>query len=160
MIPIIGEIADAIELAATPGLIDLCTKDIEKEGSAEFKVFGKKKTLSFDEPTATAEDRPPESSHESAKTKSSSSCQAEEKRAGVRGAATTTTYSSSTTSEVYKTCDFGLYPQPCAHYSSVVRENPALSTVPCIIKEGSDPGRPEVDDVSGTRLFHTHHSLR
>ena len=44
---IIGEIADAIELAATPAIIEGCVKGIEKEGKAEFKVFGKKKTLSL-----------------------------------------------------------------------------------------------------------------
>jgi hypothetical protein len=46
LIPIIGEIADAIEIAATPAIIEGCVKGIEKEGSAEFKVFGKKHTVS------------------------------------------------------------------------------------------------------------------
>jgi hypothetical protein len=45
LIPIIGEIADAIEIAATPAIIEGCVKGIEKEGSAEFKVFGKEHTL-------------------------------------------------------------------------------------------------------------------
>ena len=46
LIPIVGEIADAIEIAATPAIIEGCVKGIEKEGSAEFKVFGKKHTVS------------------------------------------------------------------------------------------------------------------
>lgn len=36
-----GEILDIAEIAATPELINLCTKEVEKEGKAEFKVFGK-----------------------------------------------------------------------------------------------------------------------
>ncbi|EFX05487.1 class 5 chitinase 1 [Grosmannia clavigera kw1407] len=54
LIPIIGEIADAIEIAATPGIIEGCVKGIEKEGKAEFKVFGKKHTLSINSPTTKA----------------------------------------------------------------------------------------------------------
>ncbi|KAJ5501720.1 Glycoside hydrolase superfamily [Penicillium expansum] len=46
LIPIIGEIADLVEIAATPAIIQGCVKGIEKEGSAEFKVFGKKHTVS------------------------------------------------------------------------------------------------------------------
>ncbi|KAL8705755.1 MAG: hypothetical protein Q9201_001150 [Fulgogasparrea decipioides] len=47
LIPIIGEILDIAEIAATPALIQGCVKGIEKEGKAEFKVFGKKHTLSL-----------------------------------------------------------------------------------------------------------------
>jgi chitinase len=46
LIPIVGEILDIAEIAATPALIQLCVKGVEKEGKAEFKVFGKKHTLS------------------------------------------------------------------------------------------------------------------
>lgn len=46
LIPIIGEILDIAEVAATPALIRACVKGVEKEGKAEFKVFGKKHTLS------------------------------------------------------------------------------------------------------------------
>lgn len=45
LIPIFGEIADLVEIAATPAIIEACVKGIEKEGKAEFKVFGKKHTL-------------------------------------------------------------------------------------------------------------------
>ncbi|KAK8082816.1 glycoside hydrolase family 18 protein [Apiospora saccharicola] len=62
-IPIIGEIADIAEIAATPALIQLCVKGAEKEGKAVFKVFGKKHTLTVDKPSATRRSRPPESSH-------------------------------------------------------------------------------------------------
>ena len=44
-----GEIADGIELGLTPEIIEGCVKGIEKEGKAEFKVFGKKHTLSLGE---------------------------------------------------------------------------------------------------------------
>ncbi|KAE9377607.1 glycoside hydrolase family 18 protein [Stipitochalara longipes BDJ] len=58
LIPIVGEIADAIEIAATPGIIEGCVKGIEKEGKAEFKVFGKKHTLSLNEPATKPTDIP------------------------------------------------------------------------------------------------------
>lgn len=67
-----GEILDVIEIAATPAIIEGCVKGIEKEGKAEFKVFGKKHTLSMDKPTEKpSETRPPTSSHSPAKTSSS-----------------------------------------------------------------------------------------
>ena len=46
LIPIVGEILDIAEIAATPALIQACVKGVEKEGKAEFKVFGKEHTLS------------------------------------------------------------------------------------------------------------------
>lgn len=54
LIPIVGEILDIAEIAATPAIIQGCVKGIEKEGKAEFKVFGKKKTLSMNEPKTKA----------------------------------------------------------------------------------------------------------
>ncbi|OKL55264.1 hypothetical protein UA08_09465 [Talaromyces atroroseus] len=86
LIPIFGEIADAIEIAATPAIIDGCVKGIEKEGKAEFKVFGKKHTLSFSEPTTKptdVPDRPPSKSDTPTKTgdKDEPTCQAKAKRA-------------------------------------------------------------------------------
>lgn len=47
VVNLLGEIADLIEVAATPAIIKGCVKGIEKEGKAEFKVFGKKHTLSL-----------------------------------------------------------------------------------------------------------------
>ncbi|KAL8685655.1 MAG: hypothetical protein Q9218_007628, partial [Villophora microphyllina] len=55
LIPILGEGADIAEFIATPFIIKGCIKGLEKEGKAVFKVFGKKKTLSFGSPT----DKPP-----------------------------------------------------------------------------------------------------
>lgn len=46
LIPFVGEILDIAEVAATPALIRACVKGVEKEGKAEFKVFGKKHTIS------------------------------------------------------------------------------------------------------------------
>ena len=62
LIPIVGEIADLVEIAATPAIIQGCIKGIEKEGKAEFKVFGKSHTLSLDKPKTkptSVPDRPP-----------------------------------------------------------------------------------------------------
>jgi chitinase len=73
---------DIAEITATPALINLCVKDVEKEGQAEFKVFGKEHTLSMDKPTATKEFRPTESSHS---TSSTSSCGNTAKRADNNG---------------------------------------------------------------------------
>lgn len=47
LIPIFGEIADVVEIAATPAIIQGCVKGIEKAGKSEFKVFGKKHTLRY-----------------------------------------------------------------------------------------------------------------
>lgn len=58
-----GWIADAAEIAATPALIQLCVKGIEKEGKAEFKVFGKEHSLTLDKPSKPTTTRPPSSSH-------------------------------------------------------------------------------------------------
>ncbi|KAH8768982.1 family 18 glycosyl hydrolase [Diaporthe sp. PMI_573] len=69
-IPIIGEILDIAEVAATPALIQLCVKGVEKEGKAVFKVFGKEHSLSMDRPKTTKVSRPPESSHVSAHSRS------------------------------------------------------------------------------------------
>ncbi|ORY61420.1 uncharacterized protein BCR38DRAFT_525824 [Pseudomassariella vexata] len=68
-IPIIGEILDIAEIAATPALIQLCTEGIEKEGKAVFKVFGKEHSVTFNKPSKTVS-RPAKSTHESAKTSS------------------------------------------------------------------------------------------
>lgn len=62
LIPIVGEILDLVEIAATAALITACTDAIEKEGSAEVKVFRKEHT------------RPSESEHSTASEKTSSSC--------------------------------------------------------------------------------------
>ena len=83
MLGLLGVVLDLAEVAATPLLIEGCVKGIEKEGKAEFKVFGKKHTLSMgmpclflqnnvnlansrecsDEPSKLPETRPPASSH-------------------------------------------------------------------------------------------------
>ena len=47
VVNLLGEILDLVEVAATPAIIEGCVKGIEKEGKAEFKVFGKKHSLSL-----------------------------------------------------------------------------------------------------------------
>ncbi|KAI4089159.1 MAG: hypothetical protein LQ339_008601 [Xanthoria mediterranea] len=131
LIPIIGEIefrseiADLAEIAATPAIIKACVKGIEKEGKAEFKVFGKKKTLSLGSPTGNPpETRPPPKSHTSPKTSGTSSCAGGKKRAPCLRVETQW---GTTTSDILprttKTCSGNQYTQACFHYQSVIREN-------------------------------------
>lgn len=79
LIPIAGEIADAIEVAATPAIIEGCVKGIEKEGKAEFKVFGKKHTLDINKPTETDKDLPAPKKHDPPKKSDDASCKKPEK---------------------------------------------------------------------------------
>ena len=138
LIPIFGEIADIAEIAATPAIIQACVKGIEKEGKAEFKVFGKKHTLSMNQPSVKpSATRPPPKSHETPKTSTeSNACSLKarglEKRATCNDktefTATKTLYQT-----VQKTCDVGRYKQACFHYQSAIREanNPRFSPVTC-----------------------------
>lgn len=136
LIPFIGEILDIAEIAATPALIQLCVKGIEKEGKAEFKVFGKKHTLSMDKPTAKPTERPPASSHEPPKTSDKgNSCNTKRARLAKRaGCATSTEYTGVTTTiynTIQKLCDSNQYPQACYHYSSAAVGRPAFNPVTC-----------------------------
>jgi len=139
-LPSAGEIADVAELAATPALIDLCTKEVEKEGKAELKIFGKEHTISgFNKPTEKPSDtRPPESRHSSAKT-SSDSCplgNGKVKRSGrpQRCPREYVCHPNFHTApdvinpaySVHKVCPVGNFPQPCNHYASVIAMNPGL----------------------------------
>lgn len=141
-IPIIGEILDIVEIAATPALIQACVKGIEKEGKAEFKVFGKKHSLTLDKPTTPKETRPPTSSHSSAKTSSCSKA-ANAKRAD-NGNYCDPKFNKVVTTEVVD--DFGLvanpigqincnpgnvYPQACQNYRSISQNNAAFHTLTC-----------------------------
>lgn len=145
LIPIIGEILDIAEVAATPAIIQACVKGVEKEGKAEFKVFGKKHTLSFNKPTEKpTATRPPMSSHEPPKTKTDDSCPNDRKRHDCdrpeRGdvtsydKGTTTLYVTST-----KICNGGVWPQACMHYSSAIRENPRKGFNPVTCSENARP---------------------
>ncbi|KAI0431905.1 hypothetical protein F5Y09DRAFT_340146 [Xylaria sp. FL1042] len=141
-IPIIGEILDIAEIAATPALINLCTKDIEKTGQAEFKVFGKKHTLSLDKPSSTKESRPPTSSRSSAKTSScgAKSAAANQKRAD-NGNYCDPQFNKVVTTEIID--DFshaigqidcnpnGVYPQACLNYQSISRGDANYHTLTC-----------------------------
>lgn len=101
-IPIIGEIADLVEIAATPAIIKACEKGVEKEGKAEFKVFGKKHTLDINKPTDTpANPRPPPKSHEPPKTKSKASKTKDHQSTTARHS-TTSSATTSATSEPYR----------------------------------------------------------
>ncbi|KAI1501196.1 hypothetical protein F5X99DRAFT_409340 [Biscogniauxia marginata] len=73
LIPFISWILDAAEMAAIPELIQVCVKGIEKEGKAEFKAFGKERSLSIPTKTKPVSTRPPSSSHSSLPT-SSANC--------------------------------------------------------------------------------------
>ncbi|KAI5244028.1 glycoside hydrolase [Aureobasidium subglaciale] len=145
LIPIVGEILDIAEIAATPALIQLCVKGIEKEGKAEFKVFGKKHTLSFDKPTKKpSETRPPTSSHDSPKTKTDDSCPNNRKRNDCdrpeRG--DVTTYDKGTTTlytTLTRVCDGERWPQACMHYSSAIRNHVGAGFNPVTCSENARP---------------------
>lgn len=137
VIPIIGEILDIAEVAATPALIQLCIKGIEKEGKAEFKVFGKKHTLSLDKPAVkpSSISRPPRKSHDPPKTTTKAdSCRIKGRGLEKRGSncrepvytATTTIYQT-----VVKTCVGKRWPQACYHYSSAAAGNPRFNPLTC-----------------------------
>ncbi|KAI0437933.1 family 18 glycosyl hydrolase [Xylaria telfairii] len=140
-IPIIGEIADLAEIAATPALIQLCVKGVEKEGKAVFKVFGKKHTLTLNKPTATRESRPPASSHSPAKT-SRSTCPRNGKRADcepdnrVHTTEITRIADEFQQAPVRILCDGSpnlpnSHPQACLNYHSISQHNPDYHTLTC-----------------------------
>lgn len=133
LIPIIGEILDIAEIAATPALIQLCVKGVEKEGKAEFKVFGKKHTLSMDKPTTKPQTRPPSSTHSSPKTSTKDSCTSKRgidgqlRERACNNRITTTEWvgqATTTYQTTRKVCVGGEHPQACMHYSSAIRNNP------------------------------------
>jgi chitinase len=145
-----GEILDIAEIAATPALINLCVKDIEKEGKAEFKVFGKEHTLSMSKPTATKEDRPSESSHSSASTSSCGNAAA--KRAGEPGRCDPQFNKAVTTSIVDDWAALPVNPiicatfgQACYNYRSVVNLNVAFQTLTCAYRRPPITRRPVYD---------------
>ena len=145
---LLGEILDLVEIAATPAIIEGCVKGIEKEGKAEFKVFGKEKTLSLNKPTEKpSETRPPENSHTSPKTSSTQSCTDGKKRAPclkpmitfstpyvTRDVLTTTT----------RTCSGNMYTQACFHYRSVIRKHPEYGLMTCPYSKALRAPRPQV----------------
>ena len=155
-----GEILDIAELAATPALINLCVKGVEKEGKAEFKVFGKKHTLSFNKPTEKpSKTRPSESSHTSAKT-SSDSCPGPgglEKRMPRPCRQTTTSHVTHNAyvagNVVDRTCDVGLYSQPCLHYRSVARRLPGYDRLTCFTSSPAVQARPWVNSWSNQHVL-------
>lgn len=137
LIPIVGEILDIAEIAATPALIQACVKGVEKEGKAEFKVFGKKESLSWSKPTQKPTTRKPESTHTSASTKSDASSCSVAKRlmprvdpASLRTDTITSQYDATETNPpIRRTCDGLLYPQACFHYSSVIDKEVRVSSL-------------------------------
>ncbi|KAI0888397.1 glycosyl hydrolases family 18-domain-containing protein [Annulohypoxylon maeteangense] len=151
LIPIIGWIADAAEIAATPELIQLCVKGIEKEGKAEFKVFGKKHTISMETKTKPVSSRAAPSSHSPLPT-SSANC----KRADapdncgkpVRYGPDSSVCTASTTYEpapVVSVCTGSRWKQACLHYSSVIDHHPEWKTLKCPIHTYWRPLRPWAD---------------
>ncbi|KAG6986626.1 hypothetical protein G7Y79_00075g098980 [Physcia stellaris] len=138
LIPIVGEIADLIEIAATPAIIKACVKGIEKEGKAEFKVFGKKHTLSMNQPTTKpTATRPPPKSHETPKSSTENKCNLKargvERRAPCNNDKTEYTATTTLYQTIQKVCDVGKYGQACFHYRSAIREanDPRFNPVTC-----------------------------
>ncbi|KAI0124098.1 family 18 glycosyl hydrolase [Xylariales sp. AK1849] len=133
-IPIFGEIADIAEIAATPALVQLCVKGVEKEGQAVFKVFGKKHTLSIDKPSATKESRPPDSA------KTSSSCPKSGKRVDcdnrVHMTEITQIIDHFQVNPSRILCDGSenlplSHPQACLNYHSIIQHNAGYATLTC-----------------------------
>jgi chitinase len=158
-----GEILDIAEIAATPALIQECVKGVEKEGKAEFKVFGKEHSLTMDKPTTKpTASRPPESSHMSAKTSSDSdSCPQQPKfmkRAGDRPCRKKRVVTTTNIVDGYSArpsvarCDgFGNAKQACLHYSSVINANPGFGTITCPYTRPPITSRPAVDEYEDDR---------
>jgi hypothetical protein len=138
----LGEIADIAEIAATPALIQLCVKLIEKEGKAEFKIFGKKHTLSMDKPTAKpSKTRPPESSHTKPHT-STNDCDIAARDLNGRAPApkcnkpvtsyVVTAYNDKNFPATKKmVCDFNVLNQACMNYASIIDHNPGYDLITC-----------------------------
>ncbi|KAF2022761.1 glycoside hydrolase, partial [Setomelanomma holmii] len=140
LIPIVGEILDIAEIAATPALIQVCVKGVEKEGKAEFKVFGKKHTISMNS-GKPSETRAPESKHTSAKTSSDSwtSCSSKaapradeprpkrQCRRPEKHIVRTIALEDVDTNTKDVNLDCANNPQPCLHYRSVIQHNPATA---------------------------------
>jgi chitinase len=142
-----GEILDIAQIAATPALIDLCVKDVEKEGQAEFKVFGKEHTLSMDKPTAMKEDRPSESSHSSASTSSCGNAAA--KRADEEGRCDPQFNKAVTTAIVDDWAALPVNPilcaafgQACYNYRSIVNLDATFETLTYAYRRIPKTGRP------------------
>jgi chitinase len=158
-----GEILDIAEIAATPALIQGCVKGIEKEGKAEFKVFGKKHSLTLDKPTTKpTASRPPESSHTSAKTSSDSdSCPQQPKfmkRAGDRPCrkkrviTTTNIVDGFSARPSIANCNgFGKAKQACLHYSSVINAHAGFGTITCPFTRPAITSRPATKEYDVDR---------
>ncbi|KAI0904346.1 hypothetical protein F4823DRAFT_634502 [Ustulina deusta] len=147
LIPFIGWIATAAEIAATPALIRLCVKGIEKEGKAEFKVFGKNKSLTLDTKTKPVSTRPPSSSHKAMPTSTANCKRADGDNCGRpwRDGPPLYEKTASATIEPAPTvsvCDGSRWQQPCLHYSSVIQNNPAYQILKCPLVSRASPARP------------------
>ncbi|KAI0476398.1 hypothetical protein GGR56DRAFT_642454 [Xylariaceae sp. FL0804] len=161
-IPIIGEILDIAEIAATPALIQLCTKEVEKAGKAEFKVFGKTRSITWSKPSETIS-RPPKSSHSSAKTSTCSSNKRDlEVRAG--GAAgckrkRTVTFTKVTTEIDAGIGDLGTitcdgakgYDQACRNYRSIIGAYNQYATITCPYRKVDKTDRPVIANFNRER---------
>ncbi|KAI1870410.1 uncharacterized protein JN550_005338 [Neoarthrinium moseri] len=139
-IPIIGEILDIAEIAATPALIQLCVKGVEKEGKAVFKVFGKEHSITWDKPSKKA-DRPPKTNSKP----NTSSCPANAKRAdnagGCRKRKRTVSMTKVTTEIAMAPHDMGVincnqWAQPCLNYRSIINHYQQYETITCPYKRG------------------------
>ena len=163
VIPIIGEIADIAEIAATPAIIQGCVKGIEKEGKAEFKVFGKKHTLSMNQPSEKpTETRPPMSSHETPKSSTdNNACTVKardlDKRANCMRPVTSYTATTTHYETTEKVCVGGRWPQACFHYSSVIREYGRTDFNPVTCSE-SVPARNFMQGGTATRKWSVEHN--
>ncbi|KAI2635311.1 hypothetical protein GGS21DRAFT_489974 [Xylaria nigripes] len=159
-IPIFGEIADLAEIAATPALIHLCTKGIEKEGQAVFKVFGKKHTVSFNQPSQMVS-RPPKSSHPPAKTSSCpvtanqardvwrflpgaalDRCGKRKRKVTEKKITTEVELQTKVNKDPIVCAGDSNYPEACRHYRSVINAYPQYATITCGYRKVDSKERP------------------
>lgn len=144
LIPVVGEILDIAEIAATPALIQLCTEGIEKGGKAVFKVFGKEHTINnFSKLTVKKTTRElSKTTHTSASTMTTSCTYKNNiaKRAGGRACHIKEVKRTTKVTNVAPArtgsflCDAGEYEQPCLNYRSVASRYPQFAVLTCRYK--------------------------
>lgn len=146
-------------------MIQLCTKGIEKEGKAIFKVFGKEHSVTFDKPTKTVS-RPPKSSHSA----STSTCPVSKRDLNTlvarvdtgckRGRRTVTSKSITTEIELVTVahptailCDGNKgYTKACLNYQSISANYPQYATITCPYRKIDAPTRPILAAFNSQRM--------
>ncbi|EFQ28545.1 uncharacterized protein GLRG_03689 [Colletotrichum graminicola M1.001] len=138
-IPIVGWIVRLAIQAAVPALANLCAKGIAKAGKSIFKFQGKDYDVKLDKPLTSKNDRGDRGKSDKADEKDSH-CDLKGnglvKRAAFRPKSETSTRLVQKRQTVTKTCNGGLYPQPCLHYRSVINNQRGMDVLTCTTAAG------------------------